>query len=169
LLGYCGDEYEPLTIPRARRPGFRREKCLGGNLLITKVTALIEKFQNFKLLPFFVLISMGIGITLGKIYSISNFELTPPIDAIVSIFNGTYTFSLANSLALGVVIGLFLMMYPAMTNIKFEDLGRAVKSPKALLVVLFSTSPLRLFGCYSWQTFFKNPGAISIQVSYFMD
>jgi ACR3 family arsenite transporter len=40
-------------------------------------------------------------------------------------------------LALGVVIGLFLMMYPAMTNIKFEDLGKSIRSPKQLLVVLF--------------------------------
>ncbi|MGB7293808.1 MAG: arsenic resistance protein [Thermodesulfobacteriota bacterium] len=126
---------------------------------MSKVTALIEKFQNFKLLPFFVLISMGIGITLGKIYSISNFELTPPIDAIVSIFKGTYTFSLANSLALGVVIGLFLMMYPAMTNIKFEDLGRAVKSPKQLLVVLFFNFAVAPFWMLFLANMFLKPGS----------
>jgi ACR3 family arsenite transporter len=97
----------------------------------------LEKVQDFRLLPFFVIISMAIGIAIGKAYGISNFELTPPIDAIKSIFQGTYQFTLANSLALGVVIGLFLMMYPAMTNVKVEDLGKAARSPKQLLIVLF--------------------------------
>ena len=97
----------------------------------------LEKFQDFRLLPVFVIASMAIGITIGKIYGISNFQLTPPIDAIKSIVHGTYHFSLANSLALGVVIGLFLMMYPAMTNVKVEDLGKAARSPKQLLIVLF--------------------------------
>jgi ACR3 family arsenite transporter len=70
-------------------------------------------------------------------YGISNFALTPPIDAIKSIFHGTYVFSIPNTLALGVVVGLFMMMYPAMANIKFEDLGKAAKSPKQLLIVMF--------------------------------
>lgn len=97
----------------------------------------LEKLHNFRLLPVFVIVSMVIGIAIGKWYGISNFELTPPIDAIKSIFQGTYEFSIANSLALGVVVGLFMMMYPAMANIKFEDLGRAAKSPKQLFIVMF--------------------------------
>lgn len=97
----------------------------------------LEKIQDFRLLPVFVVISMVVGIAIGKIYGISNFQLTPPIDAIKSIFHGTYQFSLPNSLALGVVVGLFLMIYPAMTNVKIEDLGKAAKSPKQLLLVLF--------------------------------
>jgi ACR3 family arsenite transporter len=102
-----------------------------------KMRKYLEKVQDFRLLPFFVIISMAIGIAIGKAYGISNFELTPPIDAIKSIFQGTYQFTLANSLALGVVLGLFLMMYPAMTNVKVEDLGKAARSPKQLLIVLF--------------------------------
>lgn len=97
----------------------------------------IEKLQDFRLLPFFVIFSMAIGILFGKWYGISNFKLTPPIDAIHSIFQGTYQFTIPNTLALGVVAGLFLMMYPAMTNIKLKDLGKAFKSPKQLLIVLF--------------------------------
>lgn len=96
-----------------------------------------EKIHNFRLLPAFVIISMIIGIAIGKWYGISNFELTPPIDAIKSIFRSTYEFSIPNTLALGVVIGLFMMMYPAMANIKFEDLGKATRSPKQLLIVAF--------------------------------
>ncbi len=79
---------------------------------------------------------MAAGILLGKIYGISNYRLTPPIDAIHSIFLGSYQFTLSNSLALGVVLGLFLMMYPAMTNVKFEDLGKAFRSSKQLLLVI---------------------------------
>lgn len=80
---------------------------------------------------------MVIGIAVGKWYGISNFQLTPPIDAIKSIWRGTYQFSVPNTLALGVVAGLFMMMYPAMANIRFEDLGKAVKSPRQLLIVVF--------------------------------
>lgn len=97
----------------------------------------LEKIHNFRLLPVFVIVSMVIGIAIGKFYGISNFALTPPIDAIKSIFHGTYEFSIANTLALGVVAGLFMMMYPAMANIKFEDLGKAARSPKQLLIVMF--------------------------------
>ena len=99
--------------------------------------AILEKLHNFKLLPVFVIVSMVIGIAIGKWYGISNFELTPPIDAIKSIFHGTYEFSISNTLALGVIVGLFMMMYPAMANIKFEDLGKATRSPKQLLIVAF--------------------------------
>lgn len=97
----------------------------------------LEKLHNFRLLPVFVIVSMVIGIAVGKWYGISNFQLTPPIDAIKSIFRGTYEFSIPNIIVLGVVIGLFMMMYPAMANIKFEDLGKAAKSPKQLLIVAF--------------------------------
>ena len=98
---------------------------------------LFEKLHNFRLLPVFVIASMIIGIAIGKWYGISNFALTPPIAAIKSIFHGTYEFSIPNTLALGVVVGLFMMIYPAMANIKFEDLGKATRSPKQLFIVAF--------------------------------
>ncbi|MDA8423130.1 MAG: arsenic resistance protein [Nitrospiraceae bacterium] len=97
----------------------------------------LEKLHNFRLLPVFVIVSMVIGIAIGKWYGISNFALTPPIDAIKAVFHGTYEFTVPNVIVLGVVIGLFMMMYPAMANIKFEDLGKAAKSPKQLLIVAF--------------------------------
>jgi len=97
----------------------------------------IEKLHNFRLLPVFVIVSMIIGIAIGRFYGISNFQLTPPIDAIKSIFHGTYEFNIPNTIVLGVVIGLFMMIYPAMANIKFEDLGNAVRSPRQLLIVVF--------------------------------
>lgn len=97
----------------------------------------IEKLHNFRLLPVFVIVSMIIGIAIGRFYGISNFQLTPPIDAIKSIFHGTYEFNIPNTIVLGVVLGLFMMIYPAMANIKFEDLGNAVRSPRQLLIVVF--------------------------------
>lgn len=97
----------------------------------------IEKLHNFRLLPIFVIISMIIGIGIGKLYGIANFKVTPPIDAIIAILKGQYEFSLPNILALGIVVGLFMMIYPAMAKIKFEDLGKAAKSPKQLLLVIF--------------------------------
>lgn len=98
---------------------------------------LIEKLHNFRLLPVFVIVSMVIGVAIGKGYGISNFQLTPPIDAIKAIFHGTYEFNLPNILVLGIVLGLFMMIYPAMANIRFEDLGKAARSPKQLLIVMF--------------------------------
>ena len=98
---------------------------------------LLKRLEDFRLLPFFVIFSMALGILVGKVSNISNFELTPPIDAIKSIFAGTYVFSLPNTLALGVVVGLFMMMYPAMTNVRLDELGDAFRKPKQLLIVAF--------------------------------
>lgn len=103
---------------------------------MTESKKFVDRIQDFRLLPVFVIVSMAIGIIIGKLYGISSFALTPPIDAIKTLFKGTYEFTLPNTLALGIVIGLFLMMYPAMTNVRFEDLGKAFRSPKQLLIVL---------------------------------
>jgi ACR3 family arsenite transporter len=123
-----------------------------------KLTRLLEKVQNFRLLPVFVLVSMIIGVAVGKLYGISNFELTPPIDAIKAIFRGAYSFTLPNTLALGVVAGLFLMMYPAMTNIRFEDLGKAVRSRKQLFTVLFFNFAVAPFVMYALANLFFTKG-----------
>ncbi len=123
------------------------------------ILRLLEKLHNFKLLPIFVIVSMAIGIGIGNVYGISNFDLTPPIDALSAIVQGTYEFSLPNTLALGVVVGLFLMMYPAMTNIRFGDLGKAVKSPKQLLVVLFFNFAVAPFFMLVLANLFLTPGS----------
>jgi arsenite transporter len=89
-------------------------------------------------MPFLVVLSMALGIGIGKVFGISNYELSPPIDAIKVIFHGQYEFNVGNTLALGVVVGLFMMIYPAMTNVRFDDLGQAFRSPKQLLIVAFA-------------------------------
>ena len=98
---------------------------------------LLQKLEDFRLLPFFVIFSMAIGIAIGKSLSISDFQLTPPIDAIKAIFAGTFQLTIPNTISLGVPIGLFLMMYPAMTNVRLDEIGQAFRSPKQLLTVMF--------------------------------
>ncbi len=98
---------------------------------------LLAKLEDFRLLPFFVVFSMAVGIAIGKGLNISDFALTPPIDALKSIVAGTFVFSVPNAISLGVPIGLFMMMYPAMTNVRLNEVGRAFRSPKQLGVVAF--------------------------------
>jgi arsenite transporter len=98
---------------------------------------LLAKLEDFRLLPLFVVFSMAVGIAIGKLLNISDFALTPPIDAIKNMFSGTFVFSVPNAISLGVPIGLFLMMYPAMTNVRLNEVGRAFRSPKQLAVVAF--------------------------------
>ena len=98
---------------------------------------ILAKLEDFRLLPFFVIFSMAIGILIGNALNISDFTLTPPIDAIKSIVGGTFEPTVASVISLGVPIGLFLMMYPAMTNVRLTEIGDAFRSPKQLAVVLF--------------------------------
>ena len=97
---------------------------------------LLAKLEDFRLLPFFVLFSMAIGIAIGNVLSVSDFALTPPIDSIKAIAAGTFEASVPNLISLGVPIGLFAMMYPAMTNIRLGEVGEAARSPRQLLVLL---------------------------------
>lgn len=119
----------------------------------------VEKIQDFRLLPVFVIVSMIMGILIGNFYGISNYELTPPIEAIKSIFKGTYQFTLPNTLALGVVLGLFLMMYPCMTNVRIDDLGKAFRSRKQLAIVLFFNFAVAPFWMFFLANTFLQPGS----------
>ena len=98
---------------------------------------LLAKLEDFRLLPFFVVISMAIGVGIGKWLSISDFVLTPPIEAIKAIAGGTFVLDVPNAISLGVPLGLFAMMYPAMTNVRLDEVGDAFRSPRQLGVVLF--------------------------------
>ncbi|MFO7531916.1 MAG: hypothetical protein R6W93_05605, partial [Candidatus Limnocylindrales bacterium] len=93
---------------------------------------LLAKLEDFRLLPIFVIISMAIGIAIGKALAISDFELTPPIDALMAMADGTFELSVASAISLGVPIGLFMMMYPAMTNVRLGEVGIAFRSPRQL-------------------------------------
>jgi ACR3 family arsenite transporter len=113
------------------------------------VGRLLTRLEDFRLLPFFVLFSMAAGILIGNTLAISDFALTPPIDAIKSIAAGTFEPSVPALISLGVPIGLFAMMYPAMTNVRLGEVGAAFRSPRQLgLVLLFNylVAPFVMFG-----------------------
>lgn len=95
----------------------------------------MEKLEDFRFLPFFVLTSMAIGIFVGKVFGISNYALTPPIDAISALAKGRLELTIPNIISLGVPIGLFMMIYPAMTKVRVEDIKLSFKSPREFGVV----------------------------------
>jgi ACR3 family arsenite transporter len=97
---------------------------------------LLAKLEDFRLLPFFVALAMVVGILVGKALAISDFTLTPPIDSIKAIAAGTFVLDVPNALSLGVPVGLFAMMYPAMTNVRLGEVSDAFRSPRQLGVVL---------------------------------
>jgi ACR3 family arsenite transporter len=98
--------------------------------------AVLGRLEDFRLLPIFVVVSMAIGIAVGNALAISDFALTPPIEAIKNIAGGTFQPTVPNAISLGVPIGLFAMMYPAMTNVRLGEVGAAFRSPRQLGVVL---------------------------------
>ena len=110
---------------------------------------LLTRLEDFRLLPIFVLVSMVAGIAVGNVLRISDFSLTPPIDALKAIVGGTFELSVPNAISLGVPIGLFAMMYPAMTNVRLGEVGAAFRSPRQLAVVLafnYLVAPFLMFG-----------------------
>jgi ACR3 family arsenite transporter len=112
------------------------------------MSRLLTRLEDFRLLPFFVLISMAAGIAVGNALAISDFALTPPIEAIKSIAGGTFDLTVPNAISLGVPIGLFAMMYPAMTNVRLGEVGAAFRSPRQLAVVLafnYLVAPFLMF------------------------
>ena len=100
------------------------------------MTGLLRRLEDFRLLPVFVVVSMAIGVAIGDLLRISDFALTPPIEAIKAIAAGTFSLTVPNAISLGVPIGLFAMMYPAMTNVRLDEVGAAFRSPRQLAVVL---------------------------------
>ena len=98
--------------------------------------SLLLKLEDFRLLPVFVGVSMAIGIAIGSLLNISDFELTPPIDALKAMAGGTFDASVPALISLGVPLGLFAMMYPAMTNVRLTVVGDAFRSPRQLGVVM---------------------------------
>ncbi len=100
------------------------------------MSRMLARLEDFRLLPFFVLFSMAVGILIGNALSISDFTLTPPIDALKSIAAGTFEPTVPALISLGVPIGLFAMMYPAMTNVRVGEVGDAFRSPRQLAVVV---------------------------------
>lgn len=110
---------------------------------------LLLRLEDFRLLPIFVVVSMAIGVGVGNALRISDFALTPPIDALKAIAAGTFRPTVPNAISLGVPVGLFAMMYPAMTNVRLGEVGAAVRSPRQLALVLlfnYAVAPFLMLG-----------------------
>ncbi|MBI3747638.1 MAG: arsenic resistance protein [Chloroflexi bacterium] len=124
------------------------------------MTRLLARLEDFRFLPIFVVVSMAIGITVGNVLQISDFALTPPIEAIKSIAGGTFELTVSNAISLGVPIGLFAMMYPAMTNVRLGEVGDAFRSPRQLAVVLVFNYLVAPFIMFSLANLFVSDPAL---------
>ena len=113
---------------------------------------LLAKLEDFRLLPIFVIVSMVIGIGIGNLLSISDFALTPPIEAIKSIAGGTFEISVPTTISLGVPIGLFVMMYPAMTNVRLGEVAQPSARRANWASCCSSTTSSRRSSCSGWPT-----------------
>jgi ACR3 family arsenite transporter len=79
-----------------------------------------------KLLALWIAIAIVIGLALGKFFP-----------------------QFSSTLEVGIPIGLFFMIYPAMTKIEIGELKKAVKSPKQTSIIVFFNylvNPFLLFG-----------------------
>jgi hypothetical protein len=119
------------------------------SVVAERIGRVLARLEDFRLLPVLVAVSMAVGVVIGKALSISDFALTPPIEAIKSIVAGSFELSVPNVISLGVPIGLFAMMYAAMTNVRLGEVGSAFRAPRQLVVVLlfnYFVAPFLMLG-----------------------
>ncbi|HEX21079.1 MAG TPA: arsenic resistance protein, partial [Actinobacteria bacterium] len=92
-----------------------------------------------KLLPLWIVLTMVIGLLIGKFVSGSNVELLPLPLVLSNMFSGKFSYDFSNFLSLGLPLGLFLMIFPAMAKLHLEDAKKAITNFRALGIVLFFT------------------------------
>lgn len=90
-----------------------------------------------KLLPLWIALSMALGLLIGKLVNASTVELWPAVIVLQQISQGKFTFDLGHTISLGIPVGLFLMIYPAMAKIHMEEAAKALKNIKASAIVVF--------------------------------
>jgi ACR3 family arsenite transporter len=103
-----------------------------------------------KLLPIWIVLCILIGLLLGK-----------------------YLPSFTQQLQIGIPIGLFLMIYPAMTKIKLEELKQALKSGKQISIIVFfnyAVNPFLLWalGLVFFAILFPTLGLITIETGKYL-
>jgi ACR3 family arsenite transporter len=103
-----------------------------------------------KLLALWIAIAIVIGLALGKFF--------PEFSA---------------TLQIGIPIGLFFMIYPAMTKIEISELKKAVKSPKQTSIIVFFNyliNPFLLFalGYVFFELLFPALGLIDLQTARYL-
>jgi arsenite transporter len=92
------------------------------------------------------------------------------IAIIIGLAIGTFFPQFGATLEMGIPIGLFLMIYPAMTKIEIGELKKAVKSPKQTSIIVFfnyAINPFLLFalGYLFFEVLYPSMGLISLETA----
>jgi len=95
------------------------------------------------------------------------------IAIIIGLAIGTFSPSFSATLQIGIPIGLFLMIYPAMTKIEIGELKKAAKSPKQTGIIVFFNyliNPFLLFalGYIFFEVLFPAMGLIDLQTARYL-
>jgi len=103
-----------------------------------------------KLLPLWIAVCIFIGLAVGKYFP-----------------------QMSSSFQAGIPIGLFFMIYPAMTKIEIGELKQAVKSPKQTSVIVFfnyAINPFLLYvlGYIFFERLFPSLGLITLETARYL-
>jgi arsenite transporter len=95
------------------------------------------------------------------------------IAIVIGLALGTYFPEFGATLEVGIPIGLFFMIYPAMTKIEIGELKKAVKSPKQTSIIVFFNyliNPFLLFGLgyVFFEVLFPALGLIDLATARFL-
>jgi arsenite transporter len=92
---------------------------------------------------------------------------------VIGLAIGKYLPGLSGTLQYGIPIGLFFMIYPAMTKIEIGELKKAVKSPKQTGIIVFFNyliNPFLLFalGYIFFEVLFPALGLINLETARYL-
>jgi ACR3 family arsenite transporter len=92
---------------------------------------------------------------------------------VIGLAVGNYFPEFGATLEVGIPIGLFLMIYPAMTKIDISELKKAAKSPKQTGIIVFfnyAVNPFLLFalGYVFFELLFPSLGLMSLETGRFL-
>ena len=95
------------------------------------------------------------------------------IAIVIGLAVGKYFPGFSSTLAVGIPIGLFFMIYPAMTKIEINELKQAVKSPKQTSIIVFfnyAINPFLLFGLgyVFFEVLFPSLGLINLETARYL-
>ena len=92
---------------------------------------------------------------------------------VIGLAMGKYLPNISSLLEVGIPIGLFFMIYPAMTKIEIGELKKAFKSPKQTSIIIFFNyliNPFLLFGLgyVFFEVLFPSLGLIDLTTARFL-